>query len=146
MEDSVFQSRMAKLEVAEAQRTRALIDGDWALMETLADEALVVTHSNGRRETREAFLLAGRSGAVKYLSMDHDDRTTTLRQDHAVVSSQMRARIAVPGGIQLDLVTLSTVVWSLRNGEWKMLAVHTTPKAAATNAAATSQSASINRE
>ena len=146
MEDSAFQARREALKVAEAARTRALLNGDWDSMEVLADEALVVTHSTGRRETREAFLQAGRSGTVRYISMAHEDRTTTLRNDHAVVSSLMRARIAVPGAREVDLVTQSTVVWSFSYGAWKLLAVHTTPSAAAENPTAASQSASINKE
>lgn len=123
-----MQGELAELLAAERARLQALVDGDWAVLQSLFDNELVITHSNGRRDSRETFLYACTSGALRYLQMEQDLSAITLRRDHAVVSAILRGSVVVPGGMRIDIHALSTAVWTRgsENGSWRLLAVHTT--------------------
>lgn len=127
MSDTVEVGRAA-LRAAEDSRAQALLSQDWDLLASLLDEDLVVTHSNGRRDTRDSFLQSCSSGRLLYLRFEQDISAIALRRDHAVVSAVLHARIVLPDDRELDVHALSTAVWSRigAGSGWRLLAVHTT--------------------
>ncbi|MFD1213637.1 nuclear transport factor 2 family protein [Arthrobacter sp. GCM10027362] len=119
----------ASLRAAEARRMQALLDGDLDAFAGLCDDRLVYTHSVGRRDGKDSLLDALRSGTVKYHRIEHELERVVLAGGAAWISGAMRAGITSRGQLR-ELDTLTTSVWVRPEAGWKLLAFHTTARAA----------------
>lgn len=122
---------IAQVRAAEDARARALVGGDAAALRELVDEQLIVTHSNGRRETGAELVDALAQGRLRYARFESRLDGVVVRTDHAVVTGELRAAVVLPDGAEHPIHALSTSVWSRRDDRWLLLAAHTTTAPAA---------------
>jgi hypothetical protein len=99
------------------------------LLEAMADEGFVWTHSTGQQLTRKQMLDQLGMGQLKYSMLTTRDVTIAVYGTTAIVRGvSSRQRSAVPGSAAGDaspLTVFYTMTLINRAGEWKAVAMHT---------------------
>jgi uncharacterized protein (TIGR02246 family) len=114
----------------EAERYRAVVDGEYETVLGLCHPDLVYTHSDGSRDSVESYLDKCRAGHYVYHRIDHPVEQVVVAGDTAVVVGQMNATITARGK-RKELVNNSIAVWVRQDGTWRLLAYQPTPRPAA---------------
>ncbi len=122
-----FATAPAASQVAQLERERfaAMQRNDLAALATMLAEDLVYCHSNGRCESREEFLEALRSGAMRYRRIAV--RELRPRQIGDVVL--VHGRIALEADLQnapARLQLVYTDLYARRAGRWQLVAWQST--------------------
>ena len=100
---------------------KAMVDGDKAALEKIADSRLSYGHSGGKLEDKAAFVEALASGKSDFATLNLSDQTITVAGNTAIVRHTLDADTNDNGKTgTVHLIVL--LVWLKEGGEWKLLA------------------------
>lgn len=100
---------------------KALLDGDKASLEKIADNRLSYGHSSGKIEDKAAFVEALVSGKSDFVTLNLSDQTITVAGNTAIVRHTLDGDTKDNG--QAGTVHLNVLlVWVKEGGGWKLLA------------------------
>lgn len=100
---------------------QAMVSGERAALEKIADEKLSYGHSSGKIEDKAAFVEAIASGKSDFVSIDLTEQTISVSGDVAIVRHKLSAATndgGNPGTVKLAILT----IWKKQGKEWKLLA------------------------
>lgn len=117
----------ADLRAADDERTAAIIAADPARLDAILSEDLHYGHSNGRVETKAAFIEALTSGRITYRSFEYlEHRFLPAAPGLTLMTGRVLIRAkAGDEAVRLDLRFLA--VWRKEGGRWRFLAWQSTP-------------------
>ncbi len=110
--------------VAAAVETlrKAMVDGDRAALEKIADKGLSYGHSSGKIEDKATFVENIANGNSDFVTIDLKDQTIYVSGKTAIVRHKLTATTndkgKGAGTVNLSIMT----VWQKDKKEWKMLA------------------------
>jgi hypothetical protein len=106
---------------ADDARIDALLSNDFPKLEALLSDALMLTHPDGRTDSKQSYLDSLRSGAVKFTSIERG--TPNMRCNGGVGWIHRSLAIhRVKDGEGLDVYLKFLSAWEKRDGEWKLVA------------------------
>jgi hypothetical protein len=112
----------------EEQRYAAMLAADVATLERLLDDQLTYTHSNGVVDTKASYIAGVREKLWEYKSISREGERVVLRGDAGLVYCRLRIDLLVRGTPRkVDANVLG--VWTRSGGEWRLLAIQSTPAA-----------------
>lgn len=100
---------------------QAMISGEKAALEKIADDQLSYGHSSGKIEDKAAFVEAIASGKSDFVTIDLSEQTISVSGNVAIVRHKLSATTndgGNPGTVKLAILT----VWKKQGKEWKLLA------------------------
>ncbi len=100
---------------------QAMISGEKAALEKIADDKLTYGHSSGKIEDKATFVEAIASGKSDFVSIDLTEQTISVSGDVAIVRHKLSAATndgGNPGTVKLAILT----VWKKQGKAWKLLA------------------------
>ena len=110
---------------AEADRYRAMVDGDVDALRSMCDPGLRYVMSFGEIETLESWLEKIKDGRYRYDRIEHPVERVEIRGDLAVVSGRMHVFGEAEGAL-VTLSTLTTAVLTRDASSWRLLIFHAT--------------------
>jgi len=113
---------------AEADRYRAMVDGDVDALRAMCDPALRYILSTGEIDTLESWLAKIADGRYRYDRIEHPVERVDIRGDIAVVSGRMLMCGALDGTL-LTASNLTTGVLTRDGSTWRLLVFHATREA-----------------
>ena len=128
--DNATAAEKTEIESLEAQRYKAVVDGDYDTFESLCHQRLVYTHSQGDRDTLNSYLEKLRKGYYRYHRIEHPIEDIVLIGNTALVLGQMNAELTV-NGTEKSLANSALSVWVKEGETWKFRAYQPTPRRAA---------------
>jgi ketosteroid isomerase-like protein len=107
----------------EMKRVEALVRGDLKVLDSILDDDLVYIHSSGLVDTKASFIDSLKSGALKYLSMEHDDIFVKMLPGVAMIRGKtaVSVRAGGPDGELRKLKLRFTCIYAKRTRSWKMV-------------------------
>ena len=109
----------------EQTRVAALEQNDFpALSDLLADD-LIYTHSNAQVDNKKSYLASLHSGALKYISLAHEQQQVRLYGDTALLSGLTTVKSlsqGKPGEVKIRFL----IVYLRRDQRWQMVAWQST--------------------
>lgn len=111
----------AALEKAERGWAEAITKGDIAALEKLLAPELTYTHSNGKRDTKAAYIESIKSGTLKYVSVHYDELLSSVVDGAGLTVLRLKVK-SVNAGVQNDMNLSVLHVFVKRNGQWQMVA------------------------
>jgi len=109
----------------ENRRLQAMMQLDFAALESILDDELTYTHTNGRVDGKSQLLSAMRSGALIYESIEFVEAQIRVYDTAAVVAGTASMKVKA-GTQQLNFQARFTDVYVKQNGLWKMVAWQST--------------------
>lgn len=113
--------KMEKLTRSVEALREAMVDGDRAQLEMLADEDLSYGHSSGRIETKAEFVENIASGNSNFESIELSNQNIVLHKDTGIVRHDLYAKTndkgKGPGEVKLHILT----VWVKEGKDWKLI-------------------------
>jgi pimeloyl-ACP methyl ester carboxylesterase len=121
---------MEKVRKLEQERCDAMLAKDIATLERLLDPELVYTHSSGVVDSKKSYIAGVRDRVWDYQHIERTEETMLVRTGVALVFNRTRMNLDVEGvNKKLDNNTLA--VWiEADNGEWRFVALNSSPRAA----------------
>ena len=110
---------------AEADRYRAMVDGDVDALRSMCDPALRYVMTTGEVETLESWLEKIKERRYRYDRIEHPVERVEIRSDLAVVSGRMHMSGEADGAL-VTLSTLTTAVLTRGVSSWRLLFFHAT--------------------
>jgi hypothetical protein len=110
---------------AEADRYRAMVDGDVDALRAMCDPALRYILSTGEIDTLESWLAKIADGRYRYDRIEHPVERVDIRGDIAVVSGRMHMYGVVDGAL-LTASNLTTGILTRDGSTWRLLVFHAT--------------------
>lgn len=122
----VESAAFADLRAADDERTAAMIAADPARLDAILSEDLHYGHSNGRNETKAAFVESLTSGRLAYQAFEYTEhRFIPAAPDLTLMTGRVLVRLRSGGEpLLLDLNFLA--VWRREGGKWRFLAWQST--------------------
>lgn len=120
--DSKVQPEIMKVDTAIRQ---AIVHADTAALDRLLVDEWIVTHTNGRQQTKTQFIEAFRSGRVRFEQMDLDDVKIRVFGKTAVLTARITDKVVFKGEAAQGQVRI-TSIYVKRRGQWRNLAVQAT--------------------
>jgi hypothetical protein len=112
---------------AEQGRAAAMLANDTAALDRLLDPRLCFSHATGQVDDKAAYMVKMAAGRIDYLSIDwSEQQITQLGEANAVLTGRMTSQVRVEG-VEKRLDNRVMAIWSLDNGDWRMLAFQSTP-------------------
>jgi len=116
----------AAVHAAEEQRRGAMLAADSGTLSQLASAALVYTHSDGARDTRDSYIEKVATGHFVYHSLAFDIDRVDIHAGVALVHGRAAGEVDVAGARRrLDCRYLA--VWGLEEDAWRLRAFQPTP-------------------
>lgn len=115
-------ARLSRLQAADDARVAATVGGDEAKLTAILSEDLHYAHATGAVDTKASLIEAVKSGKLKYVSFDYEERKFTFPAPGiALMSGRTKVKVAkADGTTELHLTYLA--VWREEKGEWHFLA------------------------
>ena len=110
---------------AEADRYRAMVDGDVDALRAMCDPALRYILSTGEIDTLESWLAKIADGRYRYDRIEHPVERVDIRGDIAVVSGRMHMIGSLEGTL-LTASNLTTGILTRDVSTWRLLVFHAT--------------------
>jgi hypothetical protein len=111
----------------EAQRYRAMLEGDVATLSGLCADELVYTHSKGERDDKKSYLSKVCNRFFVYHEIAHPADRVLVVGKVALVTGRMTARVTVAGeACNIDNSYLA--VWVKKGRSWRFYAYQPTPR------------------
>jgi hypothetical protein len=110
---------------AEADRYRAMVDGDVDALRAMCDPALRYILSTGKIDTLESWLAKIADGRYRYDRIEHPVERVDIRGDVAVVSGRMLMSGALDGALR-TASNLTTGILTRDGSTWRLLVFHAT--------------------
>lgn len=107
---------------ANEQLRKAMVDGDRAVLESLASEQLSYGHSGGHIDDKKEFVEKIASGNSDFLSIDLTEQTISVSGKTAIVRHILTAKTHDKGKAPADVHLRVLLVWQKQGGKWKLLA------------------------
>jgi ketosteroid isomerase-like protein len=107
------------------QAVLAYLEADTSFIEKYYADDATVMHSDGKLSTKAQEIENLRSGALKYASIDVQERKIRIYGD-TVVAVALSSPKGTLNGKQFSGDYLSTLVWVKQNGNWKIVAYQAT--------------------
>lgn len=122
----VESAAFADLRAADNERTAAMIAADPVRLDAILSEDLHYGHSNGRNETKAAFIESLTGGRLLYQSFEYTEhRFIPAAPDLTLMTGRVLVRARSGGeSVLLDLNFLA--VWRREGGKWRFLAWQST--------------------
>ena len=118
----------APAETVKAQVTRAhdeffraLLDGDVAKLERLADDSFVMTHRSGKQESKKQLIDGLTAGQEKYSKLETSNVVASVTGDTGVVRGSAVVQVTTSGTVYTVAYTL---VFANQGGTWRAVALH----------------------
>ena len=111
---------------ADAERYRAMREGDLEMLETLLADDLAYTHSYGACDSKPEYLAAMASGRFRYLETLTDQVQVRFYGTAAVMLGRARFR-AMVDGVERRLDNRFLSVWTHVDDRWQMAAWSSSP-------------------
>jgi hypothetical protein len=109
----------------EDERFAAMIGGDWKVVQALAHDQLLYTHSSAVTDTKASWLESMTSGKTKYKSASFTDRRVRMIGDAALVTGAAAIEAEIngqPRSLRLKFLN----VWTKTPEGWKFVAWQST--------------------
>lgn len=103
-------------------RLRAMLSGDTPRLEDLLHPALTYTHSDGRTDSRETYLVALRSGALRYHRCERESASVALRDGVAMMEGRLRLYAYDKAQEKGILIHYLAVWWRSPSRVWQLRA------------------------
>ena len=117
----------AAILAAERQRCDAMLANDAAALDALLDPALRFSHATGLVDDKSAYMAKMAAGRIDYLSITWSENDIVpLGETAALLSGRMTSVVRVEN-VEKKLDNRVMAVWSLTDGNWRMLAFQSTP-------------------
>ena len=110
---------------AQDRRWALTAGGDLDELETMLTDDMNYTHSSAAVDTKAQFLDSLRSGRVRYISIEPEERTVRVYTDTAVVQGVAHLLVKVPDR-DIDVRLRFTEMYVKQDGAWKMALWHST--------------------
>lgn len=110
---------------AQDRRFALTAGGDLDELERLMTDDMNYTHSTSTVDTKAEFLASLRSGRVRYVSIDPEERSVRIYGHTAVVQGIAHVLVKV-GERDVDVRLRFTEVYVEKDGAWKMALWHST--------------------
>ena len=113
-------SAKEQIETCYRQMYRGMVKKDRDLLSAVLDDAFVLTHMTGMRQSKDAFIQAVEDGTLNYYVAEHQKMDVELHGNQAELVGQSLVNAAVFGGgrhtwrLQLRLKLIRT------RGVWKV--------------------------
>lgn len=117
--------REREIKSLQAQLKQAFLKSDTAFLEKRLADDYTAVYSSGALLTKAQVIDGFRSGAIRYESISERDETIRIYGDTAVVIWLFSAK-AIIGGKPFSGDVRGTRVWIKLNGDWKLVAFHST--------------------
>ena len=99
---------------------RGMIEKDRGILSEVLDEAFVLVHMTGMRQSKAAFIRAVEDGTLNYYSADHQIIDVKIGGDTAQLVGQSMVRAAVFGGGQHTWRLQLKIKLVQRDDDWKI--------------------------
>jgi len=112
----------------EHARTNALIQGNLAMLDRIEGSDVTYTHASGKRDTKDTYLDAIRSGTLKYVSWQPIEMHARIYGNTAVLNG-VYAIQAYDHRVTTDLINIKAIfltIYVKRDGRWQQVAWQTT--------------------
>ena len=111
----------------EAERQRALVEEDYARLETLFADELLYVHTTGLVQDKAQYLDYARQ-AVRYLAVDRGELTVRLFGDDLALMSGPQCNLLQrrEGGEPVRAEGFATQVWVRNEAGWQIASFHGT--------------------
>jgi ketosteroid isomerase-like protein len=116
-------SEEAAVRAVEERRVKALVDDDFATLESIFGDDLHYTHSSAVVDDKASFMTALRTGKTKYESVERGPAVVRIYGDTALLTGT--AVVGLRGRAE-KLSLRYTLLYVKRAGEWKMVAWQST--------------------
>ena len=110
---------------ADAQRRRAMVDGDCEMLGELLADDLVYVHSNSEIDSKLSYLTALRTD-LRYRRAVVEESTIRQYGEVGVMSGHVALEVEVKGA-RRSLHNSFVSVWARRDGNWQMVHWQSTP-------------------
>ena len=109
-----------RIEECYRQMYRGMIEKDRGILSEVLDEAFVLVHMTGMRQSKEAFIRAVEDGTLNYYSADHQIIDVKIGGDTAQLVGQSMVRAAVFGGGQHTWRLQLKIKLVQKGDDWKI--------------------------
>ena len=113
----------AAVRAVEERRVKALVEDDFAALESIFGDDLHYTHSSAVVDDKTSFMTALRTGKTKYESVERGPAVVRIYGDTALMTGT--AIVGLRGRAE-KLSLRYTLLYVKRAGEWKMVAWQST--------------------
>ena len=110
---------------AQDQRFALTAGGDLDELEAMLTDDMNYTHSHSGVDTKAQFLETLRSGQVRYVSIEPEERAVRVYGDAAVVQGVAHLLVKVPDR-DIDVRLRFTELYVRQDGAWKLALWHST--------------------
>lgn len=104
----------------------AMIRDDRAELADLIAEDATYVHSNGVEETKEEYLRAVQEGAYEYDRIEAANVRVHVGGNVAVATGNVVMSVGRRGEPKSEVPLLSTLIWIVEDGRWRLLRRHAT--------------------
>jgi ketosteroid isomerase-like protein len=100
----------------------ATVAGDEATLRQVLADDLTYTHSNGETDTKAQFISNLKTGARKYLKLNHEGMDVRTYGNTAVLTATAQVETSQKGGAASPAHLRFIHVWMYQNGRWQLVA------------------------
>jgi ketosteroid isomerase-like protein len=110
----------------EDERSRALVEADYAALADLVSDDLVHIHATGAVEGKKAYI-EGLEAKLEFLSVVRPGLDVRVYGNIAVATGPLDQSVRVKGpGVTVDMKAIVTQVWRLDGGRWRICSFQAT--------------------
>jgi ketosteroid isomerase-like protein len=110
---------------AQDRRFALTAGGDLDELQGMLTDDMTYTHSSAAVDTKQTFLDSLRSGRVRYVSIEPEERSVRVYGDAAVIQGVAHVLVKVPDR-DIDVRLRFTELYVKQDGQWKMALWHST--------------------
>lgn len=110
----------------EAERCRALVEGNLDALSQLVDDQLVHIHATGQVDNKHGYLQLVET-AIRFLKVERPDLQVRIYADVAVATGRLSQSIEFCStGERRELDVITTQIWALRDSRWRQISFQAT--------------------
>jgi uncharacterized protein (TIGR02246 family) len=110
------------VKAAEKSWAAATVAGDEATLGQVLADDLTYTHSTGDTDNKAAYINNLKTGARKYLKLDHESMDVRLYGNTAILTATAQVETSQKGGNPATAHLRFIHVWVMQNGKWQLVA------------------------
>lgn len=114
--------RASDVKAAEKAWAVATVAGDSGKLGELLADDLTYTHSTGETDSKSVYIGNLKSGARKYLKVDHEGMEVRLYGNTAVLMTTAHVETTMNGGAPAPVHLRFLHVWVFNKGKWQLAA------------------------
>jgi ketosteroid isomerase-like protein len=122
---SVYANNAEEIRALEMQRYQAMVQGEFALLDTMLSDDLVFTHANGQIDVKKAFMDRLKSGILEYKSIETRDVKVRFYGTCSIVTGISLLNIKVKDEDR-ELPLRFTTVYVKQENQWRVVAYQST--------------------